>query len=168
MIRIGLISDTHGFFDPAWAETFAAVDEIWHAGDVGRIDVTDRLADIAPVRAVYGNVDGRDVRDTWPLDDRFERAGLRIWMTHIGGYPGRYDARVRGLLADDPPDVFICGHSHILKVTRDAHHGNCWVLNPGAAGHHGFHVVRTVLRFTIDDGAITAMEAVELGRRGRS
>lgn len=167
-MRIGLISDTHGLFDPTWAETFAAVDEIWHAGDVGRVEVTERLADIAPVRAVYGNVDGRDVRDTWPLNDRFECAGLDVWMTHIGGYPGRYTARVRGLLADDPPDVFICGHSHILKVTRDARHRNCWVLNPGAAGHHGFHVVRTVLRFTIDDGAITAMEAVELGRRGRS
>lgn len=165
MSRIALLSDTHGHLDDVLLTHLRGCDEIWHAGDIGDLSVTDRLAAIAPVRAVHGNIDGAAVRTVWKEDAVFMVAGLRVVMTHIGGYPGRYDTRVRQLLLRERPGLYICGHSHILKVVRDPNL-SLLHMNPGAAGIHGFHKVRTMLRFTVEDGRMSALEAVELGLRG--
>lgn len=165
MKKIGLISDTHSFLDPNVFEHFAEVDEIWHAGDIGIISLTDQLEAFKPLKAVYGNIDDAVLRRTFPEDLRFDCEGLDVFITHIGGYPGRYNKRVKGILENDPPGLFICGHSHILKVMPDKQHGLLH-MNPGAAGHHGFHHMRTLLRFKVDQGKIKDLEAVELGRRG--
>jgi len=165
MPRIALLSDTHGHLDDGLLAYLQGCDEIWHAGDIGDLSVTDRLAAIAPVRAVHGNIDGAQVRTVWKEDAVFTIAGLKVVMTHIGGYPGRYVARVRQLLLREQPGLYICGHSHILKVMRDPAL-SLLHMNPGAAGIHGFHKVRTLLRFTVEDGRILAPEAVELGLRG--
>jgi putative phosphoesterase len=166
MTRIGLISDTHSFLDKKIFDIFKDVDEIWHAGDAGSIQVFDALRNFKPLRAVYGNIDGGEIRAEYPEDNRFAVEGLDVWMTHIGGYPGSYPPRVRNVLKVKPPDIFICGHSHILRVMRDPAFGNMLTLNPGAAGIHGFHKIKTVLRFNIDNKKVSAMEAVELGLRG--
>jgi putative phosphoesterase len=166
MRKIGLISDTHSYLDPKVLDILRDVDEIWHAGDIGDLLVIDTLAAIKPVRAVYGNVDGKEIRYQFPEDDRFIIEGFEVLMTHIGGYPGHYTPRVRKMLNAKAPDIFICGHSHILKVMRDPDYNNMIVLNPGAAGTHGFHQVKTMLRFTLDSGKVTNMEAVEMGKRG--
>jgi putative phosphoesterase len=166
MTKIGLISDTHSHLDPKVFEYFKDCDEIWHAGDVGDIEVIQKLAAFKPVRGVYGNIDGNDVRGQYPLDNRFTVEGVDVWITHIGGYPGKYAGRVRSILQINPPKVFICGHSHILKVMRDPQYNNMLCLNPGAAGIEGFHKIKTLLRFSIDKGQVKDMEVVEMGRRG--
>jgi len=165
-MRVGLLSDTHGFLDEAVFEYFAQCDEVWHAGDFGPVAVLDRLRAWKPFRGVFGNIDGAEVRATVPRDLEWECEGLRVYMTHIGGYPGAYERRVKPELAARKPGLFICGHSHILKVIRDPTLGLLH-LNPGAAGHQGWHKVRTLLRFTVADGKLSEMEAIELGPRGR-
>jgi putative phosphoesterase len=161
---IGLISDTHGVFDPQFKEFFAPVDQIWHAGDFGGgMDLAAEIAKFKPLVGVAGNCDNYDLRFTHPIRRFFECEGMKVLMTHIGGYPGRYDPRARKLIDEYRPDIFICGHSHILKVVRDPKR-NMLVINPGAAGIQGFHVVRTALRFVIQDGQISDMELFELDR----
>jgi uncharacterized protein len=164
-VRIGLLSDTHGFLDEAIFGYFADCDEIWHAGDLGSLALFDRLKDFKPTRAIYGNVDGADVRAALASDLEWECDGLRVYMTHIGGYPGNYDRRAKKELTRLRPDLFICGHSHILRIARDPALGLLY-MNPGACGHHGWHKIRTLLRFTIEAGKISNAEAVELGPRG--
>jgi putative phosphoesterase len=163
-LRIGLISDTHGFLDQAVAKYFAECDEIWHAGDVGSTAVLESLRAIRPVRAVHGNVDSAELRTLLDKDLEWDCEGVRVYMTHIGGYPGRYDRRARKELAQRKPGLFICGHSHILRVMRDQTLGLLH-LNPGAAGKQGWHKVRTLLRFTVEAGQVSAVEVVELGPR---
>lgn len=165
-MRIGLLSDTHGFFDEAILDYFADRDELWHAGDLGSIEVLDRLNNFKPTRAVYGNVDGAGLRSVLQSDLHWECEGLRIYMTHIGGHPGNYDRGAKKDLSRMRPDLFICGHSHILRIERDPAFGLLY-MNPGACGHHGWHKIRTLLRFTVDSGKIANVEAVELGPRGR-
>ena len=164
MKRIGLISDTHGYLDESVFHYFAECDEIWHAGDFGGIELADQLASFKPLRAVYGNIDGQDVRIVHPEHQFFECEGMKVWMTHIGGYPGKYPAKVKETLLNYQPDLFICGHSHILKVIYDKNL-HFLHLNPGAAGKHGWHKVRTLLRFNIFDKKIHNLEAIELGSR---
>lgn len=164
MKRIGLISDTHGFLDESVVHYFADCDEIWHAGDFGGSELADQLAAFKPLRGVYGNIDGQDVRIVYPEHQFFDCEGMKVWMTHIGGYPGRYPAKVKDILLKYKPDLFICGHSHILKVVYDRNM-HFLHLNPGAAGKHGWHKVRTLLRFNIFDKKIHNLEAIELGSR---
>ncbi|MEX1189390.1 MAG: metallophosphoesterase family protein [Bacteroidia bacterium] len=166
MKRIGLISDTHSYLDEGIVKAFESCDEIWHAGDIGSVELADTLASLKTFRAVYGNIDGGALRRMFPLDDVFECEGLKVWMTHIGGYPGRYPARIAQGIKNYQPGLFICGHSHILKVMPDKQ--NLLLhMNPGAAGQHGFHIFRTILRFSVSEGKITDLEAVELGKRGK-
>jgi uncharacterized protein len=165
-MRIGLISDTHGFIDDAVFTHFAECDEIWHAGDFGNVALFDQLNAFKPTRAVWGNIDGQDVRAAMPEDLAWNCAGLDVYMTHIGGYPGAYDRRAQKQILVRRPGLFICGHSHILKVVRDPALGLVH-LNPGAAGHQGWHLVRTLLRFTVEQGKLSDMVAIELGPRGR-
>ena len=165
MTRIGLLSDTHGYFDERIAHHLRGCDEIWHAGDFGDARVVDELRGLAPrFRGVYGNIDGADVRRTEPLAQEFAVEGLRVLMTHIGGYPGHYAPAARSRLAAARPGLFVAGHSHILRVMPDPRLGLLH-LNPGAAGRHGFHVVRTLLRFGIEAGKVVELQAVELGKR---
>lgn len=163
MTRIGLLSDTHSFLDPNLFGHFATCDEIWHAGDVGALTVADQLRAFRPLRIVCGNID-REASDL-PSHQRFTLEGLDIWMTHIGGTPPKYNPVVRPNLHLNPPDLFICGHSHILKVTRDPTLNNLLFINPGAAGKTGFHLLRTAIRFTLDTGRITDMQVIELGKK---
>jgi len=162
MKRIGLMSDTHSHLDEKIFDYFKDCDEIWHAGDIGTMELVERLQEFKPLRIVYGNIDGGAFREKFPLDDRFECEGMDIWMTHIGGYPGRYNKRVRAILDKNPPDVFICGHSHILKVMPDKKY-DLLHINPGACGIYGIHKVKTIIRFAIEEGKIKDMEAIELG-----
>jgi putative phosphoesterase len=165
MTRIGLLSDTHGYLDERIIFHLKGADEIWHAGDFGSTEVVMGLAGLAPVfRGVRGNIDGPEIRSTEPLVQDFEVEGLRVLMLHIGGYPGRYTPEARQLLAQARPGLFVTGHSHILRVAPDPRL-NLLHLNPGAAGRHGFHKVRTLLRFGIDNGLVVDMQAVELGPR---
>jgi uncharacterized protein len=164
MKRIVLLSDTHGYLDPKITGYLEGCDEVWHAGDLGTIAVTDELQRHKPVKAVYGNIDGQDVRKVWPKDQRFMCEAVDVWITHIGGYPGHYAPDVRVKLHAAPPKLFICGHSHILKVMYDKKLGFLHI-NPGAAGISGFHQVRTLVRFTIDGKEIKNMDVVELGKR---
>lgn len=164
MKYIGLISDTHGVFSDEFREFFSPVDEIWHAGDFGGgLELAVQIAAFKPLVGVAGNCDNYDLRFTHPLHRFFECEGMKVLMTHIGGYPGRYDVRARKLIDELRPDIFICGHSHILKVMRDTRR-DMMVINPGAAGIQGFHVVRTALRFRMDQGRIFDMEVLELDR----
>jgi hypothetical protein len=165
-MRIGLLSDTHGFLDDVVFEDFAECDEVWHAGDFGTLDVLQKLRAFKPVRGVFGNVDGAQLRAELPKDLAWECEGVPVYMTHIGGYPGNYDSRAEKELRRVEPELFICGHSHILKVMRDQSLGLVH-MNPGACGHHGWHVMRTLLRFTIEAGKISGVEVIELGPRGR-
>lgn len=165
MKRIGLISDTHSALDETVFDYFEECDEIWHAGDIGHPSVADRLAAFRPLRAVYGNIDEPSLRHRFPEDLRFELEGVSVFMTHIGGYPGRYSQRVRELLRAQPPGLFICGHSHILKVMPDKKLGLLHI-NPGAAGYQGFHKVRTIVRFSLEAGRVSELQVVELGPRG--
>ncbi len=164
-MKILLLSDTHGYMGEDILSFVESVDEVWHAGDIGEGDVVEQMEQIKPVRSVYGNIDRASIRDKSPLNQIFEIEGLKIFMTHIGGYPGRYNARVRQLIQTVQPKIYICGHSHILKVVPDNKY-QLLHLNPGACGHHGFHKVRTMLRFDISSGEIKNMEVIELGKRG--
>lgn len=161
---IGLISDTHGVFSKEFMDFLAPVQQIWHAGDFGGgLELAEKIAAFKPLLGVAGNCDNHDLRYTQPLHRFFECEGAKVLMTHIGGYPGRYDVWARELIDHYRPDIFVCGHSHILKVVRDPKR-DMLVINPGAAGIQGFHLVRTALRFHIDDGRIHDMEVFELDR----
>jgi putative phosphoesterase len=155
------MSDTHGYLHPKVFTHFAAVDELWHAGDIGTDEVADELEAFKPLRAVYGNIDGKNIRLRYPEDLRFNCEGMEVWMTHIGGYPGRYAPRVKPLITKDPPGLFICGHSHILKVIPD-NRLHLLHINPGACGRQGWHQVKTLVRFQIDRGKIKHLEVIEL------
>ncbi|GAB1473422.1 metallophosphoesterase family protein [Bacteroidota bacterium] len=160
MALIGLLSDTHCVFDNKLREFFKDVNEIWHAGDFGNAEVSDAISSMKPLKGVYGNCDGQDIRLIHPYIQLFELEGLRFLMMHIGGYPGRYDYRALQLITAHSPDVFICGHSHILKVVNDKKN-NLICINPGAAGLQGFHTVRTAIRFRVENGALHDMEVGE-------
>ncbi len=164
MKKIGLLSDTHGHFDERIYKFFDDCDELWHAGDFGTLAVSQRLAAFKPLRGVFGNIDGPEIRQLHPLDQRFDCEGLDVWMTHIGGYPGRYDRRVKGLIRKNPPGLFISGHSHILKVKPDKQL-HLLHLNPGAAGKYGFHQVKTMMLLQIDEGRVVRLQAVDLGKK---
>ena len=165
-MKIGLLSDTHGNLDPKVVEHFKDCDEIWHAGDIGDIALSDSLQNFRPLRAVYGNIDDKMLRSRFPEDLRFNCEGLDIWMTHIGGAPPNYNPRVKKILKERIPDIFICGHSHILRVKRDPNWNNMLYLNPGAAGNQGFHPIKTIMRFELKEKKILNMEVIELGKRG--
>ena len=160
-----LLSDTHSFIDAQILKFVKQADEVWHAGDIGDLHVTDTIKELKPLRAVYGNIDNKEARAEFPLDNIFEVEGVKVWMTHIGGYPNKYNQRVREALQQNPPKLFIAGHSHILKVQFDKKL-NLLHVNPGAAGKHGFHKMRTMVRFELSAGAIKNMEVIELGLRG--
>ncbi|WP_108246459.1 metallophosphoesterase family protein [Muricauda brasiliensis] len=164
MKKILLLSDTHGHMDPTILKYAAQADEVWHAGDIGSLSVTDELEALKPVRGVHGNIDDRVIQKEFPENNRFMCEGVDVWITHIGGYPNRYNIRVRDEIRNNPPKLFICGHSHILKVMHDKKL-NLLHMNPGACGKHGFHQVRTMLRFVIDGDKISDLEVVELGKR---
>ncbi|MBQ3206586.1 MAG: metallophosphoesterase family protein [Bacteroidales bacterium] len=164
MMYIGLISDTHGVFSPELKSFLEPVDQIWHAGDFGGgMELAAQIAAFKPMLGVAGNCDNYDLRFEHPLYRFFECEGLKVLMTHIGGYPGRYDPRARKLIDEFRPDIFVCGHSHILKVVRDTKR-DMLVLNPGAAGIQGFHLVRTALRFRIEGGRIEQMEVLNFDK----
>jgi putative phosphoesterase len=164
MQRIALISDTHNYLDPKILKYFEECDQIWHAGDIGTISITDELSKIKPVIAVYGNIDGQDVRKVHPLNQVFMCEQVKIYITHIGGYPQRYSKEALEEIKKKRPQLFICGHSHILKIMYDDHY-KLLHINPGAAGNHGFHAVKTMVRFTIDGDKIINLEVIELGKR---
>ncbi len=164
MRRIGLLSDTHNYLDPKIASYFSQCDEIWHAGDIGTIAVCDELQKTRPLRAVYGNIDGQDIRKVYPEKLRFRCEEVDVLIMHIGGYPNRYSPEAKKEIAQKPPKLFICGHSHILKVMFDKKY-NLLHINPGAAGIYGFHQVRTLVRFTIDRENIKDLEVIELGKK---
>jgi uncharacterized protein len=166
MKRIGLLSDTHGYLDEQILEHFSNCDEIWHAGDIGSTAIIDKLEAYKPCRMVFGNIDTPEIRRRTQEDLFFEMEGFNVWLTHIGGAPPRYNGLVGKRLRANPPDLFICGHSHILRVIRDPALNNMLYINPGACGREGFHRVRTVLRFNLHEGLISQMEVVELGKRG--
>lgn len=164
MKRIGLISDTHGFLDEAVFRYFEGCDEIWHAGDFGSVEVADSLAAFKPLRGVYGNIDGKEIRMMYPENLRFQCEEVDVWITHIGGYPDHYSPRVRPVIYQNPPKLFISGHSHILKIIYDKKIGTLH-LNPGAAGKQGWHKIRSLLRFSVSGEKIHTMEVIELGKR---
>ena len=165
MKLIGLISDTHNFLDDAVFRHFDKCDEIWHAGDFGTAEVSDKLKAFKPLRGVYGNIDGYDIRSEFPETIRFNCEEVDVLMTHIGGYPGKYAPAIRPQLVANPPQLFICGHSHILKVIYDDKL-KCLHMNPGAAGRSGWHKVRTLIRFVVDGKQMKNCEVIELGTRG--
>jgi putative phosphoesterase len=164
MTRIGLISDTHDFLDDAVFRHFENCDEIWHAGDFGTIQITHALKKVKPLRGVYGNIDGHDIRNGYPESLVWSCEEVTIVMIHIGGYPPKYNSTSRPLIEQHQPQLFISGHSHILKVMYDARF-NCLHMNPGAAGKYGWHKVRTLIRFVIDGKDIKQCEIIELGTR---
>jgi hypothetical protein len=163
MTRIGLISDTHSFLDPSVFTYFKNCDEIWHAGDIGDISILYQLKSFKPTRAVYGNIDSMDVRSECLLHQRFMCEEVDVWMTHIGGYPKKYAASIREKINTSPPKLFISGHSHILKVIYDKQL-SLLHMNPGAAGNHGFHQIKTLIRFAIDGKEIKNLEIIEFGK----
>ena len=164
MKKIGLISDTHSFLHPRVKHYFKDVDEIWHAGDIGNIELADELKKFKPFKAVYGNIDGTEIRKEYPKNLRFTEDGVDVWITHIGGYPNSYDKRVLDEIQNNPPNLFICGHSHILKAIPDKKL-NLIHLNPGAAGKVGFHQEFTLMRFELNRGQVEKLEVIELGKR---
>lgn len=161
-MTLGILSDTHHYFHPNLPDALAGVDLILHAGDLGSLDILDRLEALAPTRAVWGNIDGARIRRSMPEHQRFTLEGLTFWMTHIGGRPGRWAAPVREPLQQHPPDVFICGHSHILRIERVPALHNMLYLNPGAAGQQGFHTVKTCVRLRIEAGRLHEAAVVHL------
>ncbi len=163
-MKIGLLSDTHSYLDKAVFTYFKDCDEIWHAGDFGNMELIEELAAFKPLRGVYGNIDGKDIRLQYPEHLRFTCEGLDVWMTHIGGYPGKYSPLVKAEISKNPPKLFICGHSHILKVQYDPKL-ELLHLNPGASGKQGWHQVRTLMRFDINGGKIENLEVIELNPR---
>lgn len=165
MKKILLLSDTHSFIDDQILKFVKQADEVWHVGDIGDLKVTDTIKEIKPLRCVYGNIDDQDARAEFPLDLKFEVEKVTVWMTHIGGYPNNYYRRIKEEIITNPPKIFISGHSHILKVQYDKKL-NLLHLNPGAAGNHGFHKVRTMLRFNLENAEIKDLEIIELAKRG--
>lgn len=161
MKRILLLSDTHSHIDERILHYVSEADEIWHAGDIGDLKVTDKIKELKPLRAVYGNIDDHEIRKEFPLNQRFFCEGVDVWITHIGGYPGKYSPAIRDDIKKNPPKLFICGHSHILKVMPDKKL-DLLHMNPGAAGKYGFHKKRTMLRFNIDGENITDLVVIEL------
>lgn len=166
MKRIGLLSDTHGDIPEKLFGFFTKVDQIWHAGDIGNAETAEKLAAYKPLKAVHGNIDGQEVRISWPQHQRFFCEGVDVWITHIGGYPGNYDRNVKPEIFTTPPKLFICGHSHILKIIYDQKL-DLLHLNPGAAGSIGFHKLQTALRFVIDGKDIRDMEIWEYSRNNQ-
>lgn len=162
-MKIGVLSDTHGWLEPKILEFLKGCDEVWHCGDIGALSVTDVLAKHFPLRVVYGNIDDTETRHIFHETEIFTCEGIKVLMTHIGGYPGHYDSRVRLLLDTEHPGLFLCGHSHIVKVMYDKKR-DCLHINPGAAGRHGFHQVKTAVRFHIDNGRIHDLELGEWPR----
>lgn len=164
MIKILLLSDTHSHIDDVILKYINLADEVWHAGDIGNLAVTDKIKTLKPLRAVFGNIDDAEARKEFPLNNRFMCEDVDVWITHIGGYPDKYNINVRDEIRQNPPKLFICGHSHILKVQFDKKL-NLLHMNPGAAGKHGFHQVRTMLRFEIDKNKIQNLEVIEIGKK---
>ena len=164
-MKIGLISDTHSHLDPKVFEYFKNVDEIWHAGDIGTLSLLEELKPFKPTVAVFGNIDGHDIRSASPENQIFEREGVKVLMTHIAAKPPRYNPRVKKLITEHKPNILVCGHSHILKVQPDPAN-NLLFINPGAAGIHGFHQIKTLLRFDLEQGKPKNLEVIELGKRG--
>ena len=164
MTRILLLSDTHGYMDNTILKYVQKADEIWHVGDIGHLSVTDTLKQIKPLRGVYGNIDDYKIQLEFPLDNKFICEDISVWMTHIGGYPNKYNRRIRDEIKKNPPKLFISGHSHILKVMWDKKL-ELLHINPGACGKYGFHNIRTMLRFVIDGKDIKDLEIIELGKR---
>ena len=162
-MQVGLLSDTHGFLDEAIFTYFEKCDEVWHAGDFGT-DVLDRLKAFKLIRGVFGNVDGAAIRAELPQDLEWQCESVRVYMTHIGGYPGNYDARAKRELSQRKPDLFVCGHSHIARVMRDPKL-KLLHMNPGACGRIGWHEQRTILRFTVEANRVGNVELIELGKR---
>jgi uncharacterized protein len=165
-MKIGLISDTHGWIHPRLFDHFSDCDEIWHAGDIGGVETADKLSAFKPLKAVFGNIDNALVRRVYSENLIFMADDIKVWITHIGGSPGHYDRRILPGLHESPPDLFICGHSHIAKVMYDKKSGFLY-MNPGAAGYNGFHKYMTAIRFHIDGKDIHDLELIELGERGR-
>jgi hypothetical protein len=161
-VTLGIVSDTHGYFHPALVDDLDGVDRILHAGDIGSLDVLDALEALAPVTAVFGNVDGWEIRRRVPEHQRLTLGGVDVWMTHIAGRPGRWQQGMGERLAADPPDVFVCGHSHILRLERVEAMSNMLYVNPGAAGKQGLHQTKTCLRLYVEEGAPTEAEVVHL------
>ncbi|NQY06975.1 MAG: metallophosphoesterase family protein [Flavobacteriaceae bacterium] len=161
MTKILLLSDTHSHIDDTILKYVKQADEVWHAGDIGDLKVTDTIKTLKPLKAVYGNIDDHKARLEFPEHNRFTCEEVDVWITHIGGYPNKYNIRVEEAIHNNPPDLFICGHSHILKVMPDKKL-NLIHMNPGAIGKHGFHPVRTMLRFEIDKKEIKNLEVIEL------
>lgn len=164
MTRILLLSDTHSFIDDSILKHVLWADEVWHAGDIGDLEVTDLIKKHKPLRAVYGNIDNDKARMEFPLHNKFVCEKVSVWITHIGGYPGKYNPKIKQELALNPPNLFICGHSHILKVIYDKKL-NFLHMNPGAAGKSGFHQIRTMLRFIINGDLIQNLEIIEIGAK---
>lgn len=163
-IKISCVSDTHGYYDERLTAFLETCDEIWHAGDIGSMEVTEKLSAISPLRAVHGNIDNYGIRSVYPASQRFLCEKVDVWITHIGGYPGKYDRSVNELLLSSPPKLFICGHSHILKVMNDDRLGLLHI-NPGAAGRSGMHKVQTAVRFMIEGERVSGLEIIELQKR---
>jgi putative phosphoesterase len=164
MKKILLLSDTHSHIDDTILKYVNQADEVWHAGDIGHLKVTDTLKSLKPLRAVYGNIDDDKARQEFPLHNRFLCEDVDVWITHIGGYPGKYNQTIRSEIQNNPPKLFICGHSHILKVQFD-NKLNLLHMNPGACGIYGFHQVRTMLRFEIEGDKIQNLEIIEIGKK---
>jgi putative phosphoesterase len=162
--RIGILSDTHTYIDDSMLNFFSECDEIWHAGDIGNIEVANKIAAFKTLRAVYGNIDNHDLRRCFPLINRFFCENVDVLIKHIVGYPGKYDTSIKNSLTENPPKLLIAGHSHILKVQFDKKH-NLLFINPGASGKSGFHQVRTMVRLTIDNSDMKNLEVIELGKR---
>jgi uncharacterized protein len=158
--KILLLSDTHSYIDDKMLKHVEWADEVWHAGDIGDLSVTDAIKKVKHLRAVFGNIDDAKARMEFPLHNRFMCENVAVWITHIGGFPGKYNPAIREEMKANPPKLFICGHSHILKVQFDKTH-DLLHMNPGAAGKHGFHKVRTMLRFVIDNETIKNLEIIE-------
>lgn len=165
MKRIGILSDTHSCWDDRYAAHFSDCDEIWHAGDIGDVDLLQQLQAIGPrLRAVSGNIDGSPLRRMCKELEIFEVEGLKVLLTHIGGYPGKYSPGLKNLLKDNSVGLMVCGHSHILKVIPD-HQLGLLHVNPGAAGYHGWQRVRTLVKLTIDAGKVTGLDVIELAKK---
>ena len=162
-MKILLLSDSHGHLDQKIIKYVNVVDEVWHAGDIGTTSVADRISTLKSLKGVYGNIDGHELRSIFPENQIFLCEGVKVLLTHIGGYPGKYNTRVKKLILKEKPHLYVCGHSHILKVMQDKQN-NLLHMNPGACGIHGFHSQRTMLRFEINKGKIENLEAIELGR----
>jgi hypothetical protein len=163
MKKILLLSDTHSYIDSKILKYINQADEVWHAGDIGDLKVTDAIKALKPLKAVFGNIDNAEARAEFPEHNRFKCEDIDVWITHIGGYPPNYNNRVRDGLKANPPDIFISGHSHILKVMPDKKL-NLLHINPGAIGTHGFHKARTMVRFEIDGKKIQNLEVIEFKR----